>query len=261
MPCLGAFVAHFLRRTGAGRGTVLRLDARMCGVKVAIVGGNGKTGRAVASALHHRGAQTAPLGRAQWDDLAAAMAGCDAAYLVAPNFHPDEPAYVDHALEACRAARVERVVYHSVASPYLPEMWHHVGKAEAEHRVRQSCSAWTILQPGVYLQNFDLGGDGPLEVPYAVDARFGFLDLADLGRAAATVLAEDGHVGATYELASRQASVAELAAAAGKHAVQVEPGDAPEGLRAMYAYYDQHGLPAGTLVLRALLGGPRGERL
>ena len=85
-------------------------------------------------------------------------------------------------------------------------------------------------------------------------ARFGFLDLADLGQAAATVLLEDGHVGATYELASRSATVAELAAEAGTTAERVDAGDAPEGLRAMFAYYDQHGLPAGTLVLRALLG-------
>ena len=70
--------------------------------------------------------------------------------------------------------------------PYLPEMAHHLGKAEAEHRVRRSGLDWTILQPGVYLQNFDL--TAPVEVPYDVHARFGFLDLADLGQVAATVL-------------------------------------------------------------------------
>ena len=167
----------------------------------AIIGGHGKTGRAVAHALARRGVEPVPLGRAAWPDLAGAMAGCDAAYVVAPNFHPDEPAYVAHALAACQAAGVGRVGYHSVVSPYVPAMAHHVGKAAAEDLVRRSGLAWTILQPGVYLQNFDL--TGPVEVPYDVDARFGFLDLADLGEAVATVLVEDGHVGATYELASR----------------------------------------------------------
>ena len=146
---------------------------------------------------------------------------------------------------------MRRVGYHSVASPYVPAMAHHVGKAVAEDLVRRSGLAWTILQPGVYLQNFDL--TGPVEVAYDVDARFGFLDLADLGEAVATVLVEEGHVGATYELASRNATVAELAAKAGTTAVRVNAGDAPPGLRAMFAYYDAHGLPAGTLVLRALL--------
>ena len=218
--------------------------------------GNGKTGRAVAAGLARRDAEVVPLGRAEWDDLGSALRGCGAAYVVAPNFHPDEPAYVDHALSACRAAGVDRVVYHSVASPYLPEMAHHLGKAESEHRVRQSGLAWTILQPAVYLQNFDMGGDRPVEVPYDVHAAFGFLDLADLGRAAAAVLLDDGHVGATYELATRQATVAELAAEAGTTAVRIDSGGAPEGLRRMFDYYDRHGLPAGTLVLRALVGQP-----
>ena len=219
----------------------------------AIVGGHGKTGRAVAHALARRGVEPVLLGRGDWPDLAGAMAGCDAAYVVAPNFHPDEPAYVAHALAACRAAGIGRVGYHSVASPYLPAMAHHVGKAAAEDVVRRSGLAWTILQPGVYLQNFDL--TRPVELPYDVDARFGFLDLADLGEAVATVLMETGHVGATYELATRTGSVAELAAEAGTTAVRVDAGDAPPGLRAMFAYYDEHGLPAGTFVLKALLAG------
>jgi uncharacterized protein YbjT (DUF2867 family) len=217
----------------------------------AILGGHGKTGRAVAHALARRGVEPVLLGRAAWPDLAGAMTGCDSAYVVAPNFHPDEPAYVAQALAACRTAGVGRVGYHSVASPYVPAMAHHVGKAESEDLVRRSGLAWTILQPGVYLQNFDL--TGPVEVPYDAHATFGFLDLADLGEAAATVLVEDGHVGATYELASRTGSVADLAAEAGTTAVRVDAGDAPPGLRAMFAYYDEHGLPAGTLALRALL--------
>ena len=219
---------------------------------IGIVGGHGKTGRWVAAGLAARGVDAVALGRADWDQLAGALAGCGAAYLIAPNLHPDEPAYVAEALAALGAAGVPRVVYHSVASPYAPAMPHHVGKAVSEDLVRRSGLAWTILQPGVYVQNFDL--TRPVSVPYDVHARFGFLDLADLGEAAATVLTEDGHDGATYELASRQCSVAELAAEAGTVAERVDATDAPEGLRAMFAYYDAHGLPAGTLTLRALLG-------
>ena len=62
--------------------------------RVAVVGGNGKTGAAVCEALRGRGAEPVPLGRAEWDELAQAMAGCEAAYVIAPNFHPDEPGYV-----------------------------------------------------------------------------------------------------------------------------------------------------------------------
>jgi NAD(P)H dehydrogenase (quinone) len=219
--------------------------------RVAVLGGHGKTGRAVCGALADRGVEALPLGRSDWPDLAPALAGCEAAYVIAPNLHPDEPAYVASALTALTAAGVGRVVYHSVASPYVPAMPHHVGKAVSEDLVRRSGLAWTILQPGAYLQNLDL--TGPLGLPYSPDVRFGFLDLADLGRAAAVVLTEDGHEGATYELATRVATVRELADEAGVEVRQVaDPGSHP-WLSAMFAHYDAHGLPVGTRVLAALL--------
>ena len=220
---------------------------------VAVFGAHGKTGRAVTGALEERGVGSVAIGRAEWPSLGAAVAGCDAAYLIAPNLHPDEPAYVAEALAALAAAGVPRVVYHSVASPYVPAMPHHLGKAVSEDLVRRSGLAWTILQPGAYLQNLDLSAS--VEVPYDVHAVFGFADLDDVGEAAAVVLLEDGHVGATYELASRTATVAELAAEAGVTAIRTD--DRPDGwLGAMFAYYDAHGLPVGTRTLDALLGRP-----
>lgn len=221
-------------------------------MRVAVLGGHGKTGRAVVAALAEREVTGVPLGRADWADLAEPLYDCDAVYLVAPNLHPDEPAYVGEVLDAAQVAGVGRVVYHSVASPCVPAMPHHLGKAVSEDVVRRSGLAWTILQPGAYLQNLDL--TEPVRVPYDVHATFGFLDLPDLGAAAATVLLEDGHAGATYELASRVATVAELAAEAGVTAERIDdPGTHP-WLSAMFAYYDRHGLPVGTLPLRALLG-------
>jgi NAD(P)H dehydrogenase (quinone) len=220
-------------------------------VRVAVLGGHGKTGRAVCDALAAGDSGALPLGRADWPDLAAAVAGCDAAYVIAPNLHPDEPAYVAEVLAALAAAGVGRVVYHSVASPYVPAMPHHVGKARSEDLVRRSGLDWTILQPGAYLQNLDL--TGPVDVPYSVDVPFGFLDLADLGRAAAVVLTSPGHSGATYELASRVATVRELADEAGVAVRQVANPATHPWLSAMFAYYDVHGLPVGTRVLRSLV--------
>lgn len=226
--------------------------------RVGIVGGTGKTGRAVAAALATRGAVPVPLGRAAWSDLSGALAGCDAAYLIAPNLHPDEPAYVAAALAAVRDAGVGRVVYHSVASPGIAAMPHHLAKARAEELVRCSGLVWTILQPGAYLQNFDLSTT--VRLPYRAEAPFGFADLDEVGRAAAVVLLEDGHEGATYELASVATTVAALAAEAGVEVVVERPSGEPSGrdeawLRAMFAHYDAHGLPVGTRVLRWLLEG------
>ena len=71
----------------------------------------------------------------------------------------------------------------------------------------------------------------------------------------------ENHVAATYELATRIGAVAELAAEAGVDAARIDDWtgeglDARERawLRAMFDYYDQHGLPVATLPLRTLLG-------
>jgi uncharacterized protein YbjT (DUF2867 family) len=233
-------------------------------VRVAVVGGTGKTGRAVAAALAAQGAEPVPLGRSAWADLAGALDGCAAAYVIAPNMHPDEATYVGSVLAAAQQAGVPRVVLHSVASPYVPAMPHHLGKARAEDVVRRSDLAWTILQPGAYVQNFAAGT--AILLPYRPSARFGFADLDDVADVAARVLLEEGHEGATYELASFTASVAELAAALGSTVEQVAPDAwaAAEGsaleprvrdwLLAMFAHYDRHGLPVGTAVMRLLLG-------
>jgi uncharacterized protein YbjT (DUF2867 family) len=241
-------------------------------VAVAVLGGNGKTGRAVCAALRRKGVQPRPVGRAEADRLEEVLAGCASAYLMAPNMHFDEPAFVDRALTACRSAGVPRVVHHSVASPYAPAMPHHLGKAVAEDHVRRSGLDWSVLQPCAYVQNFvpALRAEPPaLRVPYDVDAPFGLVDLQDVAEAAATVLVGAEHTGATFELGGpalvgvRQ--VAEAAAQVLGRAVPAVRIPAAElsadvdersrqWLSAMFGYYDRHGLPTGPLPLRTLLG-------
>lgn len=240
---------------------------------VAVLGGTGKTGRAASAALARAGATVRPLGRAALDDLPGALAGADAVHLIAPNLHPDEPAYVTTVLDAMAASGVGRVVYHSVASPYAPSMPHHLGKAAAEDLVRRSGARWTLLQPCAYVQNLlPALRSGDLAVPYSVDAPFGLVDLEDVAAATATVLTTPGHTGATYELAGPAlvtlAEVAQLATDVLGQAVvarRTPPGEwRPDALgereqawlRAMFTYYDEHGLPAGPLPLSVLLGRP-----
>jgi uncharacterized protein YbjT (DUF2867 family) len=245
--------------------------------RVAVVGASGKTGRAISGALSARGATVVPVGRAVWARLPDLLAGCEAVSVIAPNLYADEPALVGEVLAAARAAGVQRVIYHSVAAPYAPEMPHHLGKARSEDLVRRSAPAWTILQPGAYVQNFVpalLSGSHTLEVPYDVHRPFGLVDLLDVAAATATVLLDDGHTGATYELGGpAPVSVADVAAAAGEVlrrpviASRVDPqvwASGPGGalpsrerdwLLAMFDYYDRHGLPTGGRVLRDLLGG------
>jgi uncharacterized protein YbjT (DUF2867 family) len=244
--------------------------------EVAVLAGRGKTGQAVASALARRGMRPRPLGREVEVDPVEALRGVAVAYLIAPNMHDDEPGLVHRLLQAAATAGVRRVVYHSVAAPYAPQMPHHLGKALAEDIIRRGPVPWTILQPCAYVQNYVAAlraGPPSLTVAYDPTAVFGLVDLADVAEAAAAVLVDDRHVGATYELGGPAAvSVADVARAASdvlgldvpvRHISAEEwAGTAGAGLDrrerewllAMFAYYDRHGLPAGPLPLRALLG-------
>lgn len=60
-----------------------------------MVGARGKTGRAVTAALGRRGVSTRPAGRTELKDPVGALRGCETLYLIAPNLHPDEAAFVD----------------------------------------------------------------------------------------------------------------------------------------------------------------------
>lgn len=248
----------------------------MTEVEVAVLAGRGKTGRAVASALARRGVAARPVGSELHRDAVGALAGATAVYVVAPNLYADEPDYVAAVLAAAARAGVTRLVYHSVAAPYAPAMPHHLGKAKAEDVVRRGPLPWTVLQPCAYVQNFvpALRGERPaLRVAYDPDRVFGLVDLGDVATAAATVLVDDGHAGATYELGGPAPvgvrDVASVAADLLGTAVPVEQVDPDDWARtdgaalgererrwllAMFAYYDRYGLPAGSLPLRSLLG-------
>ncbi len=245
---------------------------------VAVIGAHGKTGRAVTAALQRRDVEVRGLGRAELIDPVEALRGCNSLYLIAPNMYADEQAFVRDALAAATAAGIAKVVYHSVALPYAPSMPHHMGKAAGEQLIRQLDISWSILQPGPYLQNFvaALQSKSPtLDQPYDVSKLFNFVDLADVAEAAATALLDHRHDGATYELGGpERMSVADLAGVASDvlgtpvSAARIDPTEwastqgagleprVRDWLLAMFAYYDDHGLPLESLPLSRLLGRP-----
>jgi uncharacterized protein YbjT (DUF2867 family) len=179
---------------------------------------------------------------------------------------------------AARAQGVARFVYHSVLHPQVEAMPHHWAKMRVEEMLFASGLAPTILQPAAYMQNI-LGGwrsirdDGVFRVPYPVETRLSLVDLADVADAAAVVLMNDGHAGATYEIAGTgPLSQAEVAAAISavlrRHVrAEAETVDAWEmrarvagvgehersTLAAMFRYYAQHGLIGNANTLRWIL--------
>jgi NAD(P)H dehydrogenase (quinone) len=193
---------------------------------ILVTGAAGKTGMAVIAALAARGAavralvhrpdrsaEVAAQGAREvavgaFEDAAALAAAADEAgaiYHICPNMSPHEVAYARAVVAAARTAGVPRFVYHSVLHPQIEAMPHHWAKLRVEELLLASGLAVTILQPIAYMQNILAGWRSIIEkgifrVPYPVDTRISLVDLRDVAEAAARVLTEDGHVGATYEL-------------------------------------------------------------
>ncbi len=266
---------------------------------ILVTGAAGKTGRAVISALVGRGQYVRalvhrneqvqlvePLGvrevnvgdmRSQ-SVLTQAVRGVRAIYHICPNVHPDEVAIGRAAIAAARAAKVEQFVFHSVLHPQVEAMPHHWSKMRVEEALFESELPFTVLQPASYMQNVlsewqAIVERGVYSVPYSLDSPFSMVDLPDVAEAAATVLCEPSHLGATYELAGPDVlTPRKVAQTIGKHlghqvrAEEVTVGEWKSRARAaglgvyqletlakMFQYYDHYGLWGNPRVLTSLI--------
>jgi NAD(P)H dehydrogenase (quinone) len=270
--------------------------------RVLVTGAGGKTGRAVIAALGRRGVgarafvrspdriaelvetshldvEVATGDQRATADLTGALEGVTAVYAIAPNVSPDEVTMGRAAIDACRRAGVERLVFHSVVHPQLTAMAHHTDKGRVEELLVGSGLDWTILQPNAYLQNLaayvDALRGGRYEVPYRVDAGLAMVDLDDVAEVAARCLVEGLGVHASFELSGpAEVTPNEVAAVAAEllgrpvTATRLDPdgwattagADLPTETRArlhaMFRDYDAHGSPGDATVLTALLGRP-----
>jgi len=262
----------------------------------------GKTGRAVIRALSAKGAVVRALAHRpeqvrSVEELGAqevhvgdmrvqatmdrAARGVRAVYHICPNVSPDEVAIGEIAISAARSAGVERFVYHSVLHPQTEAMPHHWHKLHVEERLFESGLRYTILQPSAYMQNVLAHWDQILEqgtypVPYAVETRLGMVDLEDVAAAAAVVLTQPGHAGATYELGGTEVlSQIEVTTTLGQQLgrpvrAEVVPLEAwerrarasglsdyqVETLVRMFRYYERYGFWGNPRVLGWLLRRP-----
>ena len=208
-----------------------------------------------------------------------ATQGVRAIYHICPNVSPDEIQIGKTAIIAAHDAGVERFVFHSVMHPQTEAMSHHWNKLRVEEALFESGLAFTILQPASYMQNVLAGWQtiterGVYNVPYTVEARMSMVDLEDVAQAAAVVLTEPGHLGATYELAGpevlTQKQVAETLSKHLKRPVRAEQITIEawtlqaqtsgmgqyqiETLVKMFQYYDRNGFWGNPHTLTSLLG-------
>lgn len=206
--------------------------------------------------------------------LTRAFAGASVVHFIPPLFDKAEETYAANAIEAATSAGVGRFVYHSVLHADTRQMPHHHRKAAVERMLRDSDLAWTIVQPAMYVSTPLLYLDPRAMVfrpPFSTRRLFSPIDNEDLTAAVANILAQQGHEFAVYELAGPSPlTIDDMAAALttqiGKP-VRAEAGapeaalrgrnfapEAEQEARAMYAYYDAHGLPGNGRVLEMILG-------
>jgi uncharacterized protein YbjT (DUF2867 family) len=193
---------------------------------ILITGAAGKTGQAVTRALVNVGASVRAMVHKEeyqdlvesagvseiylgdllnLDDLQEIMEGVEAVYHICPNVHPGEVDIGVGIIQTAKEAGVEHFVYHSVLHPQIEAMPHHWLKLRVEEHLIESGLPFTILQPTAYMQNIaslipKLLEGGAYRVPYPIETGISLVDLEDIAQAAAVVLTEPGHTGATYEL-------------------------------------------------------------
>jgi NAD(P)H dehydrogenase (quinone) len=269
---------------------------RMADIDVAVIGAAGNTGRSLIRALARRGARVRALVHreshrelfANIDEievvelrepqrLAQALRGVRVAHYIPPVFNTGEEEFATNVITAVSNSDASRVVYHSVLHAPTPAMPHHARKARVELALRESDLEWTIIQPAMYVQTqlmFFNRATKEINPAFNPARLFNPIDLEDLSDAVASVLLQDSHAFATYELAGPdRLSFEDMAAAISRLlgipvvASCVDPqklaeqraaargwgANAASEMRAMFEHYDAHGLTGNANVLRMLL--------
>jgi NAD(P)H dehydrogenase (quinone) len=265
---------------------------------ILVSGAAGKTGKAVIRALAARGenvhayvhrdayvssaleqgASAASVGTL--DDVEAivrAAKGARAVYHICPNVSPDELPFARAVAEAMKRAGVKRFVFHSVLHPQIEAMPHHWQKMRVEEMLFASDLDVTVLQPTAYMQNLlpqweAIRSAGMYRIPYPATTRISLVDLDDVAEAAAIVLTDDAHIGATYELVgTAPLSQTDVAAIIGRtlgRSIEIGSETAQswaagattlgayqrDALAKMFRYYAAHGFIGNSATLRHLLG-------
>ena len=145
-----------------------------------------------------------------------AFAGAEAMLLVSTTTVGERFDNARNAIDAAARAGVSRIVYTSIVNASTAQMTLADEHRRTEDYLRDSGSAFVILRNGWYLENYT--DQLPMITQYHAllgSAHDGLVSAAsrrDYAAAAAAVLTQDGHLGATYELGGTPFTLTELAA-------------------------------------------------
>ncbi|WP_394840752.1 NmrA family NAD(P)-binding protein [Pendulispora brunnea] len=216
--------------------------------------------------------------------LRAAVSGVEGVFHINPAFAPREADMGVAMVEAAQAAGVRKFVFSGVIHPSISAMSNHAAKQRVEDALYRSRMDFTVLQPARFMQNWagpwrEVVEHGRLPMPYAVTAKFCWVDYRDVAEVAARAMTSNELGYGTFELcAPGMSDGLQLAGMISEElgrlveaqqipresfaASQMPAGPMREGLTRMLAHYDQYGLPGGnSAVLRTILGRePRSTR-
>lgn len=160
-------------------------------------------------ALAESGVRTAVIDYTRPDTLTEALTGADTLILVSSSEVGQRVEQHRNAIDAAVAAGVTHIVYTSAPKADTSELILAPEHKATEELIRASGIPATILRNGWYTENYvgalqqaDATG---LLVTSAGDGLVSSASRTDYAEAAAVVVAEEGHVGAVYELSGDEA--------------------------------------------------------
>jgi uncharacterized protein YbjT (DUF2867 family) len=227
----------------------------------------------------HKGVDEIAIGDlSELNSLHAAAIGVDGVFHINPAFAPNEAELGVAMVEAAKASGVRKFVFSGAIHPSISKMSNHAAKRPVEEAMYKSDMEFTVLQPTMFMQTLSNGWNAAIEqnrfsLPYSKLAKACYVDYRDVAEVAAIALTGDELSYGTFELcapgmvnrvelAGMMSEILERNIEAGEptfdewvQTAGIPEGSTREGLRVMYADYDQYGFPGGNaLVLRAILG-------
>jgi uncharacterized protein YbjT (DUF2867 family) len=178
--------------------------------------------------------------------VAGALAGADAAFVLAPPGHVRQDLLIKPVIDAARAAGVPKLVLMSAMGANAFEA---APLRQAELHLEASGLAWNVIRPNWFMQNFNtfwvhgIQTQGKILLPTS-QAKGSYIDARDIAAVAAVLLTSTQHANQAFDLTGAEALdhtqvAAVLSQAAGRSIVYE---DIPS--EAMRAGLLQAGLPA-----------------
>ncbi len=185
-----------------------------------VVGASGQIGSTLADLLAAQGqtvrraTSRAPVrpgdvsvNLATGDGLAAALAGADQAFLMAPPGFAQQHELLIPAIDAAQAAGLRKVLLLSAMGANADDS---IPLRRAERHLEASGLAWNVIRPNWFMQNFHtfwlhgIQTQGQILLPVG-DAQGSFIDTRDIAAVAAKLLSSDTFVNSAHDLTGGEA--------------------------------------------------------